>query len=67
MKVYAVWAQRYRVAYTSADLFSLHTTREGAEAYKDRLDAENEQPVESDDYGPYGGVEYVITDEAVLT
>lgn len=59
-KVYAVFESRMLMPYMHYNLLDIYENRGDAEAEKDKLNANNDYPMERDDYGPLHGKEYVV-------
>jgi hypothetical protein len=65
MKVYLVWETTYHMPYPTQRLMGVYETSQSAKKRTDELNEANLCPMEADEYGPYGGVEYKYHEKEV--
>jgi hypothetical protein len=66
MKVYLVWEVSYSTFLPQQRLKGIYSSEEKAKKATEYLNVNNLSPLEEDDYGPYGGIEYLYYENEVL-
>lgn len=65
MKVYLVWQVSYNMPLPHQILKGIYSSEDKAKKITEQLNLNNLTPMEEDDYGPYGGIEYLYYENEV--
>jgi len=67
MKVYLVWEVTHSLHIPQQRLKGIFASEESAKKMVEQLSLTNNHPVETDDYGPYEGIEYCYYENEVMS